>query len=286
MGNGGESGSKPASSSERVKPFLKWVGGKSQLLQRLKAAAPSCYRTYHEPFLGGGALFFALRPKRAILSDINPELICAYKAVRDNLSGLIESLEKHVYDKDYYYRIRELDRTPEYEQLSSVEKAARLIYLNKTCYNGLYRVNSKGHFNVPIGAYKNPTICDVETLLGCSRALADAELSCSPFRDVLSRAEQGDFIYFDPPYVPLSSTSNFTSYSNEGFDAEAQAELAFVCSELNKRGVQFMLSNSNTDSVREMYGKFHLDSVSAVRAVNSQADGRGAVEELIISNYR
>jgi DNA adenine methylase len=268
-----------------IRPFLKWVGGKTQLLDDLLASAPKEYGTYHEPFVGGGALFFALAPKNAVLSDVNSELISAYTVVRDEPEALIDALQKHVYDKDHYYSVREWDRGADYAERNGVEKAARLIYLNKTCFNGLYRVNAQGHFNVPIGDYKNPTICDSETIRSCSSVLASAEIQCAPFSKVLERVHVDDLVYFDPPYVPVSDTASFTKYARDDFGLDQQKDLTAVCRELDRRGVKFMLSNSRTDTVEKLYQGFHQRIVQALRAVNSKASKRGAVEELLITNY-
>jgi DNA adenine methylase len=202
------------------RPFVKWAGGKGQLLPELMARVPKRFNCYVEPFVGGGALFFHLQPEQAVLSDSNPELINLYVVIRDQVEELIEDLGQHVYDREYYYRLRQVDRTPEYDGWSAVEQASRLIYLNKTCYNGLYRVNSKGEFNVPFGRYKNPTILDENTLRACHEALQGVDIECRDFREVWMDLGKGDFVYFDPPYVPVSATAKFDEYTQE---AEAEA---------------------------------------------------------------
>jgi DNA adenine methylase len=268
-----------------ARPFVKWVGGKGQLLPELISRTPESFKTYYESFVGGGALFFALQPERAVLSDVNHELINCYQVVRDHLPGLLKDLKKHVYEKDYYYEIRELDRKSSFARMSKIKRASRLIYLNKTCFNGLYRVNSKGHFNVPLGSYTNPTICDEDNLKRCRAALLDADILDAKFTEVQKQMVAGDFAYFDPPYVPLNDTAYFTSYSKDGFGPEDQVELAAVCRSIDKRGVMFMASNSDTPYVRELYSGFRVEKVFASRMVNSKADRRGKIAEVIITNY-
>ncbi|MCB9746193.1 MAG: DNA adenine methylase [Alphaproteobacteria bacterium] len=268
--------------SSDPRPFLKWVGGKRQLLDELDALLPASYNRYYEPFIGGGALFFAERPRMALLSDANGELIDTYRAVRDCPEEVIAELEQHVYDKDYYYEMRAWDasRAPLWQ------RAARMIFLNRTGFNGLYRVNRAGQFNVPFGRYSNPTICDAENLRACSLALRGVELAHQGFEAALSLAEPGDFVYFDPPYVPLTPTSSFTSYVPGGFGLAEQEQLAEVFATLAARGVSVMLSNSDTELVRELYRGFHLEEVRARRSVNAQGGGRGKVGELVVcSDY-
>ena len=216
---------------------MKWVGGKTQLLPELTERIPKSIGTYYEPFIGGGALFFASKPKNAVLGDYNAELIQTYKVVRDELPALIDILEGHYYEKNYFYSVRSLDVS----QLSSAESAARTIYLNRTGFNGLYRVNSKGQFNVPFGRYTNPLICDHANLTACSQLLRGAQLRQGSYEQVLASATAGDFAYLDPPYVPLSRTSNFTGYVPGGFGTEDQQRLAQLLVDLDKRGVRFML---------------------------------------------
>ena len=267
------------------KPFVKWAGGKSQLLSELTPRIPKSYGKYFEPFVGSGALFFAAQPTSSCLSDDNQDLIAAYTAVRDQLEELIEDLSKHRYERDYYYDMRNADREESFADWTPVRKAARLIYLNKTCFNGLYRVNAKGQFNVPFGSYKNPTICDNNNLARCSRALQSVDLRCEKFEFVEHLAEAGDFVYFDPPYAPLSATSNFTSYQAGGFGVEHHEALAQLCGRLDEKGVRFMLSNSFTDIAMELYKKHKVEVVSASRAINSKGARRGKVNELIVTNY-
>lgn len=265
-----------------ARPVLKWAGGKGRLLSDLIRCLPPDFDTYHEPFIGGGALFFALagrgRIGRAFLSDANPSLIDVYLALRDDVEGVIAALQDHIYDHDHFYRVRALRPS----ELSLPERAARVIYLNKTCYNGLYRENKKGEFNVPFGRYKNPTICDEPNLRAVSRALQGVDVAQRHFSSVLERARPGDFVYFDPPYHPLSATANFTAYDRSGFGPDDQRQLRDVFAALAERGVQALLSNSDTPFIRELYDGFTIDQVFVARAVNSKANGRGKVAEVIV----
>lgn len=267
------------------RPFLKWAGGKTQLLAQLLKRTPTSYNRYVEPFLGGGALYFAIQPKIAYLADFNPELVNCFEVVRGNLAELKEELKKYRYDKEMFYEVRELDRKADYGSTSSVARAARFIYLNKTCFNGLYRVNSKGHFNVPFGAYKDPTILDAPNLTACSNALQSAILKTGSFEDIVDIAEKDDFVYFDPPYAPVSETADFTHYVKGGFDEASQELLLLTCLKLHQKGVKWMLSNSNTNIIQELYRGFKVETVEAGRAINSKADKRGPILELIIRNY-
>jgi len=271
--------------SVRCKPFLKWAGGKSYLLPELICRLPGEFNCYFEPFAGGSALFFAMQPQRALLSDINPELINVYQVVRTDVESLIKDLSSHVYEKDYYYTVRSVDRRSDFKQWSNVKKASRLIFLNKTCFNGLYRVNSRGEFNVPFGRYTNPTICDADNLRACSKALQNTKITMQPFIDTPKKAKRGDFIYFDPPYLPLTDTSNFTGYAKNGFAPEMQVRLRDMCLELNKKGVNFMLSNSSAAQVLELYKDFNMEFVKAPRFINSKGNKRGEIEEVIVRNY-
>lgn len=262
-------------------PFLKWAGGKGQLLQQYSPLFPTKWRTYVEPFLGGGAVFFHLQPSAAVLSDINEELINVYVAVRDRVDELIEALRVHRNERDYYYSVRAWKPAT----LTPVQRAARLIFLNRTCYNGLYRVNRKGQFNVPFGRYANPTICDQAGLRAASLVLGGADICAADFEDALERAQAGDFAYIDPPYNPLSATSSFTSYAEGGFGEGEQRRLASVYKRMDRRGVMLMLSNSASELVRSLYTGFRIVEVTARRAINSKADGRGLIPELAILNY-
>jgi DNA adenine methylase len=267
------------------RPFVKWVGGKGQLLGHLLSKSPQNYGRYFEPFLGGGAFFFGLRPAKASLSDMNAELINTYRVVRDSVEELIVELERHRYDESYYYAIRDWDRSLDYSDRSPVARAGRFIYLNKTGFNGLHRVNSKGHFNVPFGTYKNPTILDAANLRRCSAALAGVEIDVAGYSSVEAKVEAGDFIYFDPPYAPLTATANFTSYTAHGFDRVEQENLRDLCIRLDRRGVRFIVSNSSAPLILNLYAQFRLELVDARRFVNSQALGRGPVKEVIATNF-
>jgi len=273
-----------------AKPFLKWAGGKTALLGQLLPLVPRVFRRYHEPFLGGGAVYFALASLEkkgeveftdAYLSDANEELMETYKVVRDDVEGLLEWLGKFqaAHSKEFYYRLRD------WYPLTPVERAARFVYLNKTCFNGLYRVNKLGKFNVPMGNYKNPKICDEENLRLCSQALADAKLDCAPFEQVLDRAAAGDFVYFDPPYVPVSATANFTAYTQDGFGWADQERLASVVRELDRRGCLVMLSNAWVEPLQQLYAGFRLVEVQAPRVINSKGTARGKVREMLVLNY-
>ncbi|HLO83605.1 MAG TPA: DNA adenine methylase [Nostocaceae cyanobacterium] len=269
------------------RPFLKWAGGKSRLIQQYKDYFPKSFDTYYEPFLGGGAVFFYLQPQRAILTDINAELINAYCCVRDEVEDLINELKKHqerhsLNNPNYYYDVRD------YEQGSNLEKAARLIYLNKTCFNGLYRVNSQGKFNVPMGRYKNPGICQEDLLRSASEALKDAEIKVNDFTAILDYAvSSNDFVFCDPPYYPLSSTSNFTAYSQNSFDEKDQERLRNTCAELASRGVKVMICNSHSEIIKSLYQEinFNIRTIKAPRSINSNTQSRGLIDELLITSY-
>jgi len=269
------------------RPFLKWAGGKTQLASTLLERMPAVFNVYHEPFVGSGALFFRLyreqKIRHAILSDLNAELIDTYLAVRDCITEVIKFLSEFPHNKGFYYSIRAKDPW----QLSLPERAARMIYLNKTGYNGLYRVNRQGKFNVPFGRYKSPRYLDKENLLAVSEALQDVEILCMPFETVLERARPDDWVYFDPPYVPVSQTANFTSYHANGFGLSDQERLRDVCIELSKNNVYVMLSNSDTEIVRSLYDLpyFTIDEVLANRAINCKGAKRGKITELVITNY-
>jgi DNA adenine methylase len=265
------------------RPFLKWAGGKSRLIAQYQPFLPKTFDTYYEPFLGGGALFFHLRPQRAVLSDINPELVNVYTCVRDRVDELIEHLEHHAanHSHEYYYQTRSA------EPIASIERAARLLYLNKTCFNGLYRVNAQGRFNVPIGRYRNPRICDPALLHAASQVLQSATIHQRSFDQILDGAVSSqDFIYFDPPYQPLSLTSNFTSYSRDAFTAEHQIQLRDIFTQLAQRKVPSILSNSDCPFIRELYQDFDIQTIQAARAINSHASKRGKINEVLITSLR
>ena len=270
---------------EETYPIVKWVGGKRQLMFELLKNMPENYNRYFEPFIGGGALFFELQPDNAYISDMNEELINLYKVVRDNVDELVADLQKHDICKEYFMEIRNIDRMEEYKNWSDVKKASRFIYLNRTCFNGMYRVNSKGEFNVPFGHYKNPRILDENNLINCSNLLQRTEIKHADFSEILKKVKKGDFVYFDPPYVPLSETSSFTSYTKDGFDMDMQFKLRDVCDALNSMGVKFLLSNSDTKLVNELYEKYNIKKVFASRQINANADGRGKITEVLVRNY-
>ncbi|TFG24858.1 MAG: DNA adenine methylase [Promethearchaeota archaeon] len=271
-------------------PFLKWAGGKRQLISQMKKFFPKKFNNYIEPFVGGGAVFFELYKKDlikngAILIDNNKELINCYRVIKDKVEELIESLCKHKNEKEYYYKIRELDRNPKiYNKISDVEKASRNVFLNKCCYNGLYRVNSKGQFNVPFGRYKNPNYCDVENLRAVSVSLKNVKIIHDSFETCLNYAEQGDFIYFDPPYHPLSATSSFTSYTKEDFGVNYQKKLYNVYRELDNCGCKLMLSNSYSNFILDLYKDYKKVELKAKRSINSDATKRGEIKEILILN--
>ncbi len=266
-----------------AKPIIKWAGGKGGLLAQYAPYFPPAYRRYFEPFVGSAAVFFYLQPPRSFLFDSNRELIEVYRVIQDAVESLIAALRDHRYEKAHYYAVRAQNPA----DLSPVARAARFIFLNKTCYNGLYRVNSRGQFNVPFGRHKNPLICDAEALRAASAALQSAELAVAEFEDAVQAAEVGDLIYFDPPYAPLSATSNFTSYTSGGFCADDQRRLAAAYHALDRRGCLLMLSNSSAPLIYELYeGRgYHMYEIAARRAINSKASSRGSITELLITNF-
>jgi len=273
---------------ELVMPVVKWAGGKRQLLPEIEKYIPQKFSTYYEPFVGGGAVLFHLQPENAVINDINEELMNLYKVIKDNIDELIEDLKKHKNESKYYYKIRELDRDLDrYNKLTPVERASRIHYLNKTCYNGLFRVNSKGQFNVPFGRYKNPNIINEETLRAVSRYFnrANIIIKCGDFEDAVEEADIDSFVYFDPPYDPVSDTSNFTDYNKGGFDRKEQIRLKELCDRLDKKGVRFLLSNSETDFILDLYKDYKIEIVPAKRFINSKGDRRGEVNEVLVRNY-
>lgn len=275
------------------KPFLKWAGGKGQLLEDIENNSPLDYNRYFEPFVGGGAFFFHLIRqgfrRKSFLSDLNRELVTAYSTIRDSVEGLIIELQNGTYkaEKDAFYEIRDWDRQHNWKEKDPVRQTARMIYLNRTCYNGLYRVNQKGYFNVPFGRYVNPTICDEENLRSVSRALKNAKIQCIDFSEAVKEAREGDFIYFDPPYQPTSQTAYFTDYTTGGFGEDEQRRLAGVFDELNEKGCYILESNSAVPLIQELYsGKdYVINTVQAKRAISCDPEGRGNVPELLIRNY-
>lgn len=270
-----------------VSPILKWVGGKRQLLSEiLPMINIKSSSIYVEPFLGGGAVLFDLQPKKAIVNDYNDELINVYLTVRDSAEELITELEKHSVNntEDYYYEVRSLDRSEKYREMSNVEKAARILYLNKTCYNGLYRVNLAGQFNSPYGKYKNPNIVNATAIRAMSKYLNEnkIEICNGDYRDVLKRVRKGSFVYLDPPYMPISSSASFTGYTENGFSYEQQVALKNECDKLRKKGIAFVQSNSDCPEIRELYKEYEIKTVQAKRAINSDASKRGEINEVLI----
>jgi len=271
-----------------AKPFLKWVGGKRRVLPEIFKDMPEHFNHYYEPFVGGGALFFHLRSQGVLLddyitiSDVNLRLIRTYKAVRDDVEGLIERLEayKARHSKEFYYALRDIDID---RKRSDVDVAAWMIYLNKTGFNGLYRVNKKNKFNTPFGRYKNPNICDTSNLRACNKALQNVEIKHAYFDHMRKNVKAKDFVYFDPPYVPVSVTSNFTAYTNGGFGSLEQAVLRDLAMELKNKNVYVTLSNSEHPLVRELYKGFNVRAIQVGRAINSKSSARGKVGEVIIS---
>jgi len=266
-------------------PFVKWAGGKRAMLPLLRPLVPAAFGTYHEPFAGGGALFFDLRPARAALSDRNAELVAAYEAVRDDVDGVVAELRTHevAHCKAHFLSVRHQRG----HLLSAAARAARLIYLNRTCFNGLYRVNRRGEFNVPFGDYKNPRICDEANLRACSAALQGIAIELDGFHAVLERAQPGDFVYFDPPYMPVSERAAFTSYTRDGFGASDHRHLRDVARELASRDVHVLISNSNAPRVLELYSDgFDILRVQAPRAIGAKSESRGLVEEVVIRPRR
>ena len=273
-----------------LSPILKWVGGKRQLLSEIIPLIDESCDNYVEPFIGGGAVLFRLQPKKAIINDYNTELINVYRTVRDDLDGLVALLKEHekYNSSDYYYEVRALDRTPDFDKMSNLEKAARIIYLNKTCYNGLYRVNSLGQFNSPYGRYKNPNIVNEVVLRAISKYLNRNEISIrsGDYKDVLNDIEKNSFVYLDPPYMPISSSSSFTGSTEGGFGYDKQVELKEECDKLNSKGVHFLQSNSDCEEIRELYKDYRIKVVKAKRAINSDAKKRGQINEVLIYNAK
>lgn len=266
-------------------PVIKWAGGKRQLLPELKARLPHQYNRYFEPFIGGGALYFDQAPLNAYISDINPELVNLYLVIREDVEALIADLSTHENSLEYFTQIRAWDRDSEYKSISPVRRASRFIYLNKTCFNGLYRVNSKGYFNVPFGRYANPNFLNKDALFAASEVLQTTQIECASFDNILKYVSKGDFVYFDPPYIPLSQTASFTSYAKEDFGMDKQHQLKSLCDRLSDMGVMFMLSNSDTPEANSLYNGYKVEKIYASRFINSKADGRGKISEIIVRNY-
>ena len=274
-----------------VHPFVKWAGGKTQLLEVIESHLPETFNRYFEPFVGGGALLFKLQPKAFSINDSNEELICVYKCLENNeLFELLKNeLLKHEesHSEEYYYQVREMDKLEGFNNLPIYVRAGRMIYLNKACFNGLYRVNSKGYFNVPSGKKKVVNCFDKKTFDNLNLFFKNRKpvITSIDFEEAVKNAKTGDFVYFDPPYDTWEEKNSFTSYDKNAFGKEEQIRLAKVFKELSDKGVYVMLSNHNTKFINELYKGFHITVVPAKRMINSKADGRGEVEEVIITNY-
>ncbi len=279
--------------NRKFQPFVKWVGGKRGLLSQIVPLFPKKFNNFLEPFVGGGAVFFemnsigAFKNKKIYLFDINKELINTYLIVKNNHKELISKLSefRKKHSKEFFYEVRGWDRVENFQEVDAVTKAARFIYLNKTCFNGLYRVNKKGFFNTPIGSYKNPNIADIESIENANIALKNCIIKNCDFGEVLKYAKKGDFIYFDPPYYPLNATSKFTSYSEFEFLEKEQERLFEVFYEFDKRGCFVALSNSDTKFIKDLYKNFDINFINANRFINSKSSGRGKISEVLVRNY-
>lgn len=272
-----------------VSPILKWVGGKRQLLDSIEPLIPKC-STYYEPFIGGGAVLFSRQPDKAVINDSNPELINVYLTIKNEPEALIEKLKEHKVNssEEYFYSIRALDRDKAvFENMTNVERAARIIYLNKTCYNGLFRVNSSGEFNSPWGKYKNPNITNETTINALHTYFnkANITIKCGDYKDALKGIRKGAFVYFDPPYMPISSSASFTGYTAGGFGEQEQIALKEQCDALNAKGIKFLLSNSSCPFIEDLYKDYIIEHVNAKRAINANPEKRGEIKEVLVRNY-
>jgi len=276
---------------EKLHPFVKWAGGKTQILGKIKEYMPENYNAYFEPFVGGGALLFELTPSKAYINDYNSELICVYKCLQNEtyFKKMLKELDKHEknHNEDYYYVIRDMDKDCNFLKLPIYIRAARMIYLNKSCFNGLYRVNSKGYFNVPSGKKDKVNTYDENNMDNIRKYFENNDITIlnGDFEEAVQNAKVGDFVYFDPPYDALEDKNSFTSYSKNDFGQDEQRRLANVYKELSNRGVKVMLSNHNTKLINELYNGFNIYVINARRSINSKGDSRGPVEEVIITNY-
>lgn len=271
-----------------VLPVVKWVGGKRQLLPQIRKLLPEHFSTYFEPFIGGGAVLFDIQPPKAIINDYNSELINVYNVIKTDVELLILDLEKHINSPEYFYEIRSLDREQNFHNnTSSIQRASRILYLNKTCFNGLFRVNQAGEFNAPFGFYKNPNIINKTTLRAVSNYFNKNNLRFlnEDFESSLKGIRKGAFVYFDPPYDPLSSSSNFTGYTQGGFNREDQQRLKEQCDRLDEKGVKFLLSNSATEFIKDIYKGYEIIDVKARRSINSDGGSRGEINEVLVRNY-
>jgi DNA adenine methylase len=272
-----------------IAPFLKWVGGKRQIMPSIVELLPKNISTYNyvEPFIGGGAVLFHLQPKKAILNDFNKELVNVYDVIKTDLDALISDLKKHENSADYFYNIRELDRTDDFKNLSKIKRASRVIYLNKTCFNGLYRVNNAGEFNAPFGRYKNPNIVNEPTLKAVNKYLNSNNIKVvsGDYENVLKDLTESSMVYLDPPYHPISENSNFTGYVQGGWNIYDQIRLKNACDELNTKGIKFLLSNSASGFIKDLYKEYPIKIIKANRSINSDGEKRGEVDEVLIRNY-
>ena len=279
-----QSGSIKPKRVSKAKPFVKWAGGKGGLLKKLESYFPDEFDTYYEPFMGGGAVFFYLNPPKAVINDLNRELMDVYEVVKKDVEALMTALnkqQKYVDDKEYFYKMR--GKNP--NRMKPINRAARTIFLNKTCFNGIYRVNAKGVFNVPFGDMNNPTLCERKNLLECSKALKNTEILSEDYKALLPRVGKGDFVYLDPPYVPLSKTAHFTSYTRGGFGEEEQKELKEFCDDLDSKGARFLLNNSDTELVSNLYSSFKIAVIEARRSLAASGVSRKTAREVVVTNY-
>lgn len=271
-----------------VVPFVKWVGGKRQIISEIEKLLPKRITSYYEPFVGGGAVLFHIQPLRATINDWNPELINLYKIIKESPSELISDLMKHRNEVDYFYMTRSLDRDKKaFSQLTDIERASRIIFLNKTCFNGLFRVNNAGEFNTPFGKYKSPNIVNEITIRAVSTYLNQANINIlqGDFEAAVQDITPSSFVYFDPPYDPISESASFTGYTQGGFNKTEQLRLKILCDTLNKKEVKFLLSNSCTDFILDLYKDYQINKIQANRSINSDAEKRGLVPEVLIRNY-
>jgi len=273
------------SDNQPITPFIKWVGGKRQLLPEIIKHIPNKFNTYYEPFIGGGALLFHLRPKQAVISDVNPELVNTYRVVRDAPQELINKLKTFKYNSEFFYEVRGWDRENNWqENYSEVDRAARFIYLNRCGFNGLWRVNKTGQCNTPFGNYSNPDWVCRHAISDCSRFLQNIIIKECDFEDTVAGAKEGDLVYFDPPYVPLSKTSNFTLYNLNPFNEGDQLRLKKTVDQLTTRGVKMLLSNSFTAFTWDLYSEYNRRSLLATRSINSDGNNRGVIKEILVTN--
>ena len=270
-----------------MKPLVKWAGGKQKLLEQILPHVPKEFDTYYEPFLGGAALFFELQPEHAILSDTNAELINFYEVIKKNMPGLVAEISSYPNTPEFFYELRELDRTVRFKKLSALKRAARFLYLNKTCYNGLYRTNKQGEFNTPYGKYKNPKYYNLNHLKDAFLLFNHPNhvtFSCCGYEVPCKKARRDDFVYLDPPYYPIKKDS-FVSYGEQRFHQGNHVMLANMCHRFNKNKVKFLLSNSHCPYTLDLYKDFEIVTVQARRNINTKSSGRGPIKEILVKNY-